>query len=192
MFVEGELDEMREEKQLLRRQMKDKLNQLTPDQKQTIEQRLYEKLWHNDSWKAAKSIGITISQGYEWDTTPIIQKAWEQGKRVVVPKCFPKEKQLVFYQLNDFQQLESVYYGLLEPNPETSEKVLSNQIDLLLVPGLVFDKNLYRIGHGGGFYDRYLTSYDGKTISLIWREQLIEHIATKPYDIPVDDLLIDS
>ncbi|WP_079708499.1 5-formyltetrahydrofolate cyclo-ligase [Paraliobacillus ryukyuensis] len=183
---------MREEKQLLRRQMKDKLNQLTPDQKQTIEQRLYEKLWHNDSWKAAKSIGITISQGYEWDTTPIIQKAWEQGKRVVVPKCFPKEKQLVFYQLNDFQQLESVYYGLLEPNPETSEKVLSNQIDLLLVPGLVFDKNLYRIGHGGGFYDRYLTSYDGKTISLIWREQLIEHIATKPYDIPVDDLLIDS
>lgn len=192
MFVEGELDEMREEKQLLRRQMKDKLNQLTPDQKQTIEQRLYEKLWHNDSWKAAKSIGITISQGYEWDTTPIIQKAWEQGKRVVVPKCFPKEKQLVFYQLNDFQQLESVYYGLLEPNPETSEKVLSNQIDLLLVPGLVFDENLYRIGHGGGFYDRYLTSYDGKTISLIWREQLIEHIATKPYDIPVDDLLIDS
>src|SRR5699024_2258906 len=97
-------------------------------------------------WKQAETIGITMAQEFEWSTKPIIKEAWNNGKTICVPKCNPQNKQLTFYQLQDFNQLEIVYYNLLEPKPEETEEIVKSNIDLLVVPGIVFDKRGFQIG----------------------------------------------
>lgn len=183
---------MDNQKAFLRSQIKRKLVELTELKRKSIQVELQQKLMQSLHWKEAKVIGITISVGYEWDTKQLIQEAWHQGKKVVVPKCNPKEKSLTFYQLEAFDQLETVYYQLQEPNPMITRKVSSNEIDLLIVPGLLFDDAHYRIGHGGGYYDRFLESFSGKTVSLAWVEQVIPSIPTEPFDIPVNELIVSS
>lgn len=179
-------------KETLRLSLKKKLSLLLPEEKKQIEKRMHTKLWNSELWEQAKIIGITIAQGYEWDTASIIYKAWEQGKQVVVPKCYPNNKEMIFYYLRSYNQLEKVYYQLLEPNPDQTSPIERNDIDLLIVPGLVFDHEHYRIGHGGGYYDRFLENYSGTTLSLVWTEQLVETIPVQSFDIAIDHLLIQS
>ncbi|MFC7393341.1 5-formyltetrahydrofolate cyclo-ligase [Scopulibacillus cellulosilyticus] len=146
-------------------------------------------LLEQDEWNRAKTIGLTISKGREIQTKPIIEAAWQEGKTVVVPKCLPKLKQMVFRKLTSYDQLETVYYGLLEPVEERTKAVNKQDVDLLIVPGLVFDKHGYRIGHGGGYYDRFLENYDGKTCSLALDEQIKENIPIERHDLPVQKIV---
>jgi 5-formyltetrahydrofolate cyclo-ligase len=147
------------------------------------------QLYSSALWQNANTIGITISNYPEVDTYQIIRKAWEQNKRVVVPKCHPKEKQMSFHELKQFTQLESVYYGLLEPIETLTRKVDKVGIDLLIVPGLAFTKEGYRLGFGGGYYDRFLQDYEGNTVSLAFPIQLKEKLPIEKHDIPVQKII---
>ncbi|MFB1050356.1 5-formyltetrahydrofolate cyclo-ligase [Paraliobacillus sp. JSM ZJ581] len=183
---------MDNQKTLLRNEIKQKLIKLTDEQRKNIQTALQDELWKSPAWNQATVIGTTISQRYEWNTKPIIREAWNQGKTVVVPKCNPKQKSLTFYQLEDFEQLETVYYQLQEPKPDKTKEVTSDTIDLLIVPGLVFDLEHYRIGHGGGYYDRFLSNFNGTTLSIAWSGQVVHSIPIEPFDIPVTDLIVCS
>lgn len=168
------------------------LGELKKLSKPEYEQYSYEianQLFADELWKEANTIGITVSNYPELDTYQIIRKAWEQKKRVVVPKCHPKEKQMSFHELNQFTQLESVYYGLLEPIEALTNKVDKVEIDLLIVPGLAFTNEGYRLGFGGGYYDRFLPDYKGSTLSLAFPFQLKEKLPIEKHDIPVQKII---
>ena len=152
------------EKAELRKTMSESLKQLSNELYIKQSELIADFLYKDDLWNKAKTIGITISRPPEVDTYPIIRKAWEEGKRVVVPKCIPKERSLDFRALENFEQLESVYYGLLEPIESQTTKVDPKDIDLLFVPGLAYSSDGYRMGFGGGYYDRFLTDYKGSTL----------------------------
>lgn len=179
-----------ERKRILRKEMKEKLSGLSKDRKAKVERDLYRQLFQNSYWSDSKVIAVTVSQGFEWETKPIIEAGWKQGKKMVVPKCYPEESKLIFYHFENYQQLEIVYFNLLEPNPSLVSEVVASEIDLIIVPGLVFDLNHYRIGHGGGYYDRYLKNYSGKTISLAWKDQMVKSITPESFDVPIDQLII--
>ena len=85
-------------------------------------------------------IGITISIPPEVDTYQIIRNAWDEGKRIVIPKCLAENRQMDFRELERFDQLESVYFGLLEPIESETNLVEPKDIDLLIVPGIAFDQ----------------------------------------------------
>jgi 5-formyltetrahydrofolate cyclo-ligase len=175
----------------LRKKTITKLKSLSVIQKLEIEQRLRNRLFHSESWKKAKTIGITISQGFEWDTEPIIEKAWDEGKAVCVPKCFAN-KEMFFYRIHDFQQLEKGLYDIPEPNPEKATNVNKQEIDLLIVPGVVFGENGYRIGFGGGYYDRFLVDFPNETISMASHFQVINQIPINSFDIPVQYIVMEE
>ena len=113
-------------------------------------------------WAEAKTIGITLSMENEVNTYPIIEKAWKEGKRVVVPKCNKETRTMSFRQISNFDQLETVYMNLREPIPALTEEVNADEIDLQIVPGVAYTERGERIGYGGGYYDRYLVHYKGK------------------------------
>lgn len=156
------------------------------------EQKLMEHLLESELWKQAAMIGITMAQAFEWNTKPIIEAAWDQGKKVCIPKCNPQEKKLTFYQLQNYDQLEVVYYNLLEPKPSETEKTEKMKIDLLIVPGIVFDKQGFRIGFGGGYYDRFLTDFANETVSLASTMQLVDHVPSESFDIPVKHIITEN
>lgn len=168
------------------------LKNLPANDKEQIEQKLIEKLLDASIWKNAKTIGITLAQGFEWKTRPIIEAGWNEGKNICVPKCNPVNKALTFYELDSFEQLEVAFYNLLEPKPELTKKISKNAMELLVVPGILFDKNGYRIGFGGGYYDRFLVNYQHATASLCSTFQLVDQVPHDHYDIRVNHLITEN
>jgi len=176
----------------IRQMIISKLRKITDKERYIIENALLKGLVESNLWKKANSIGITISHGFEWDTSDLIKTAWKQGKQVYAPKCLPSEREMVFYRIENFNQLEVVYYNLLEPKPQETKPVEKNSIDLIVVPGVVFDKAGYRIGFGGGYYDRFLADYQNETVSLLHTEQLVDCIPIDSHDIAVNHLLTEK
>lgn len=180
------------DKRQIRLEMKEKLNELTKPEYEDFSFRIANQLYEDVDWQVASVVGITLSRPPEVDTYQIIRKAWEQNKTIVVPKCDPKDRQMTFRILNNFQQLESVYFGLYEPIEEKTTALLSEAIDLLIVPGVAYSKTGFRIGFGGGYYDRFLTNYDGKTISLAFSLQLVDRLPIERHDIPVSKVITED
>ncbi|WP_163526365.1 5-formyltetrahydrofolate cyclo-ligase [Halobacillus ihumii] len=168
------------------------LSSYTEAEKNDIEISIHNQLFQSSLWNSAEVVAVTVSLSHEWSTQPIIEKAWEQGKKVVVPKCNPELKTLTFYNLQSYEQLEVVYYGLQEPSPAKAEAVKKEEIDLLVVPGLIFDRKGYRIGFGGGFYDRFLADYRGVTVSLVSKKQVTRELPFEGFDIPVQHIITEE
>ncbi|MBM7542402.1 5-formyltetrahydrofolate cyclo-ligase [Amphibacillus cookii] len=181
---------MKQSKQFLRAKYLDKLKKMSDHDRQKINKQLQKSLFQCEEWLHANIIGITISQTHEWETWPIIEQAWLENKQVAAPKCDPATKQLSFYLINSKQDLAVQHYRLMEPISEQTIYVRPNDLDLLLVPGLVYDRDYYRIGYGGGYYDRFLANYHHSSISLVWREQIVDELLHEPFDQPVTHLII--
>ncbi|TFJ94115.1 5-formyltetrahydrofolate cyclo-ligase [Lentibacillus salicampi] len=188
--MQSGVDEL--DKTELRRQMIQQLQTLSAVERKNIEEAMADNLMTSDVWKQSSVIGITISHGFEWNTKPLIETAWQNGKIVCVPKCLPEERKLDFYRINHYDQLEVVYYRLQEPKPRETEQVIKNKIDLLIVPGLLFDRKGYRIGFGGGYYDRFLTDYPNEKLSLAANMQIVDELPAESFDIPVDDIISET
>ncbi|KQL53540.1 5-formyltetrahydrofolate cyclo-ligase [Heyndrickxia shackletonii] len=163
--------------------------------KSTYEQHSFEiakKLYQLPVWKKANTVALTISRPPEVDTWQIIRSGWLEGKRMVVPKCHPETKQMVFRQITSFTQLESVYFGLYEPKEDETDEVRQQELDLIIVPGVAFNFYGYRIGFGGGYYDRYLQHFNGETMSLAFSLQLCQVLPVEKHDIPVKAIMTEK
>ena len=151
-----------------------------------------EALLQEPSIIEGKTIAMTISVFPEVDTRDIISRLWTMDKRIVVPKCDHKTKQLQFYHLTNFDELVPAPMGLFEPNDLITSAIEHKQIDVCIVPGIVFDQRGYRIGYGGGYYDRFLPQINGKKISIAFDEQLVDKVPYESHDIPIDLLITNK
>ena len=180
------------DKKALRKKYQAKLNELPKPLYEHYSYLIAQSLFHSKEWKEANTIGITVSRFPEVDTFQIIRKGWEEKKKIVVPKCYPKTKTLRFRVLTAFNELESVYYGLLEPIEAKTKEVENDVIDLLIVPGLLYTKEGYRLGFGGGYYDRFLVNYTGKTLTLAFSQQIVENLPIEEHDRPVRKIITEQ
>ena len=105
-------------KKELRRQTLAKLEQMSSEEIKQNTTLLYEHLFQLTAWKQAKTIALTMSRGKEVPTRPLIDKAWEEGKTVCVPTCFPETKEMTFYEYTPQTKMTSRYFGLSEPDPK--------------------------------------------------------------------------
>lgn len=115
----------------------------------------------------------------------VLEEALLQGKTVALPKVIQKE--MVYFQVDSLDQVQLGAYNIMEP---VSERVLEPKSgDLMLVPGVAFDLSGYRIGYGGGYYDRYISrfaSVNYKTYGVCYSNQRVEAVAYESFDQPVD------
>ncbi|PFJ12631.1 5-formyltetrahydrofolate cyclo-ligase [Bacillus cereus] len=183
---------MKEEKVRLRKQIIEHMNSLSEEQYTNLSEQIAVLLYVQKEWIEAKTIGITLSMEREVNTYPIIEKAWEEGKKVVVPKCNKGTRTMSFRRISNFDQLETVYMNLREPIPTLTEEVSVAEIDLLIVPGVAYTRRGERIGYGGGYYDRYLVHYKGKTLSLVYDFQMVKHIPVEPFDKNVEKIITEK
>ncbi|MBY8912963.1 5-formyltetrahydrofolate cyclo-ligase [Bacillus sp. YC2] len=175
----------------IRKKIKTKLSDITESEREAKSLIIREKLFSLKEWEQARMIAITISRGLEIPTRPIIEQAWKEGKQVCIPKCSPGTGAMQFRTFSSNDQLETVYAGLSEPIVSRTEEVKQKDIDLVIVPGVGFDREGFRIGYGGGYYDRFLAGYNGPAVSLLFACQLTNDIPRMPHDIPVDILLTE-
>lgn len=181
-----------EEKRRLRKFYLDILTNYPKDTRLKDTALIEKNLFQNATWIESEIIGITIAKYPEIETKGIIEQGWKDKKRIVVPKCNPADRKMEFYLFEDYSQLETVYYGLLEPNPSKTERIDKDLIDLLIVPGLAFTSTGYRLGFGGGYYDRFLSTYKGHSVALSFSSQVIEELPIEGYDLPVQQLITEK
>ena len=174
-------------KKEIREQTKAKLEKLGVEVKKSKEAAIYQELFASTIWQDANFLGMTRSMPLELQTEPIIQRALQEGKRVALPKVISKGE-MVFIEITSGTIYEESRFGVMEP--QKGDIIGKKQLELLIVPGVAFRQDGYRIGFGGGFYDRYLADYTGKTCSLLFSEQLNQTWQPDNYDIPVEQLLI--
>ena len=170
----------------LRKKILQEMKALSQEQKQAMDRALTERFLRHPFYQEAKVIATYLSFPHEFQTQELIEQALKDGKKVLIPKTYPKGR-MEFVVYNP-QQLVKTSFGLLEPQGDL-EVVKPSQIDLIHVPGLAFTTEGYRIGYGGGYYDRYLEHFTGHTLSTVYPCQ-IQEFNFENHDIPVQEVLI--
>ena len=131
------------------------------------------------TFKNAGRILVYADYNHEVVTEYLIREAWKAGKEVAVPKVVGKD--MVFYKLTDFSQLESGYFGIPEP---VSGEIVEWPEALMIMPGVAFDRANHRVGYGGGFYDRYLEKHPQlERVAIAFSFQMLPEVPTEPTDI---------
>lgn len=138
----------------------------------------------------AKTALLFYGTGREPDTRGLIQTLLARGKTVALPKCLPG-RQMEARIVGGPEDLAPGAYGI----PELVERcpvLMRDEIDLILVPNLCCDRLGYRLGHGAGYYDRYLAGYSGCTVALCPESWLQERLPTDGFDLPVELVLTQN
>lgn len=177
------------EKDALRQQQRRKLEEHATDWAvQAEHMQLCAKLLALPVWQHARTVAITLSQGHEINTQPLIVAAWAAEKRVVVPKTFAHGR-MEFIPLTPATPVERTRFGIFEPTG--SNFVAPEAIDLVVVPGLAFTHTGQRLGYGGGFYDRYLKRYPHAKVALVDQQRMVQPNLWVPdaYDVRVPELI---
>ena len=140
---------------------------------------IVEKIKKLDVYKKAKVIALYNSMPDEVNTKLLISVSLN-NKIVLLPKVI--DNQMVFIKIDKDTKYTKSTLGILEP---IGEEYIGN-IDLIIVPGIAFDKSLNRLGFGKGYYDKYLGNKDIYKIGICFRKQLIDNVLVNNLDIPVN------
>ena len=162
---------------------------LTPEMRQRSDAELRERFLAERAVQSAQTILLFAGMGAEADTAPLLTALHDAGKQVLLPRCLPRHEMEA--RLYDPNRLKRHRYGILEPDT-TCPVVDKAEINLILVPALCYDRQCRRMGRGGGFYDRYLADFTGRTIGLCRDALLCECLPVDEWDRPVELVLTEK
>ena len=170
-------------KQELRAQIRAKKRAMTEEMIVEKSNALGELFARSEAYKNAKSIYGYLPYNQEVRTTPMLEQAIRDGKRVAVPKCYGDEMKFIW--MEELSKVEKGYANI--PEPIADGPVADDETALVLMPGLAFDPRGHRCGYGGGFYDKFLAAEPNHpTLALCYDFQMLPHLETEEHDIPVN------
>lgn len=139
---------------------------------------------------AAGSLLLFWGVDTEPETSRLVEPLLEMDKRIALPRCLP-HRQMEAREYRGWGHLMESAYGIPEPDDECPV-MARESVDLILVPNLCCDRRGFRLGHGGGYYDRYLAGYGGTTVALCRDALLFDNLPTGEYDLPVQIILTET
>ena len=182
-----------EEKSLLRKEVLHKRNSMSHFEISMKSKLIQQKLIESPVFNQSKSIGLYLAIGSEVQTRGIINYALDLGKTVSLPRIISNDLRFYVVDQTDFEKnsFDVNRFGIKEPEIDNKP---ADFIDLLIIPGIVFDLYGFRIGYGYGYYDKYLTYNKlSKSIGLAYDFQFIKKpIPILPHDRKIDVLITES
>ena len=146
-------------------------------------------------FKDCKNIMLYISFNKEVDTYPLANFCLNNDKTVIAPYCIQTERKIIPFKINNLtNDLTKSTFGVMEPKHDSLQKANLKDIDLIIVPGVVFDENCNRIGFGAGYYDRFLPKKQKNTptIGIAYDYQIVDKVPTGKYDVPLDFIITEK
>lgn len=178
--------ETREKKRALRREILRRRNGLKPEEKEQMDRKISRRLL---DWKplwTGQPVFLYLSFGSEFHTWPLLEELLKRKIPVAAPRVEGTE--MDFYWIHGKEELQAGYKGIPEPSAGCQRAEAAGGI--ILVPGAVFDRKGYRIGYGGGYYDRYLPAHgDMETLAAAYPFQIVEEVMREEWDRPVDRIV---
>lgn len=182
----------REAKQRIRTEMRQQLAAMDPEIRGIKGCLASEKVIKLPEFHAAKVVMIFLNTETEIDTVAIALATWAAEKTVLVPRVNISKRHMIALECKSLHAgLMPGSYGILEP--ENGEPWPIESIDLVVVPGLAFDRRGNRLGQGAGFYDRFLATegFRATTCAIAFAEQMIDSVPVGPDDWPMDVIVTD-
>ena len=150
------------------------------DLRAAADRKITENVLQSPAYRQAKQIFCYVSMPHEVSTRALLAAVLRDGKRLGLPVCDPETCTMAFYRLDALSELKAGAFRIPAP-PVSPDRLLTPDADtLMIVPMLAYDAAGYRLGAGGGFYDRFLAEYKIKTLGICYAEC---RKAALPHDI---------
>jgi 5-formyltetrahydrofolate cyclo-ligase len=179
-------------KDQLRKKLLARLKQQKEDERRRRSEAIRRKVTRLTAFRQAAMVCCYVALPYEVQTWKMIEHMLARGKRVAVPLMQPRQKRLICSEVRDpATELAPGTLGVLEPVPSARRPVALEALDLVFVPGLAFDRRGHRLGHGQGYFDRFLARLPETTptLGLAFRFQLFDRLPTSTHDLAVRQVL---
>ncbi len=179
------------EKQNLRRLMLKQLKQQKEVERLKKSDIIKSKVFALDEFKKAKSVLLFASFNGEVETYKMIKAVLKKGKTICLP-FVAKKKRLIARAIKNIEDsLEAGPYTILQPRPDCSKIMPKKDLDFIVVPGLAFDSRGYRLGRGGGYYDRFLANMPKRihTVGVCFDFQIVSSVPRSSHDLPVKQII---
>ena len=183
--------DLREYKGALRRESKAYRQSLPAEAKAKKDSAILRRLLALRQYQQASLVLTYVSTAIEVDTRELIRQALADGKRVGVPRCIDGTRLMEFYEIGSLDDLEKRTFGVLEPVPERCTLITDFSKRICVGPALLYDLSGYRIGYGGGYYDRFLAHYPGYKVGVTYVKCIRRRILHGRYDVPVSALVTE-
>jgi 5-formyltetrahydrofolate cyclo-ligase len=145
----------------------------------------------------ARGVLTCLSFGDELDTWGLVEGLLAAGKEVYVPRADPRDRRLHVHRYPC--ELETLSFGLRQPPrlcPELPEERIGEEIGAVLVLGLGFDRRCYRLGHGGGYFDRFFAEHRRRprprAVGLAYEVQVVDRLPVEEHDVPMDVVVTEE
>lgn len=155
---------------------------------------ILDKLSRLNEFKTSRVIMFYVSMLEEVNTLPLLKKVLKEGRVVAVPYVDQKSRSLLSVQITDPENdLVTGSYGILEPKKHLVDHFDLSELEMVLVPGIAFDRTGHRLGRGKGYYDRFLNSLPKqiRTIGLAYDFQLMDSVPVSDLDVAVHQVITD-
>ena len=189
------MTDLKRDKDAMRAQFKRVRSAIPAEERARVDCEIARRVKELSAWEQADALFAYLSFGSEVDTRGLIQDAWGQGKVVVLPRCVPGTRAMEWHRVDSFEVLVLSPFGVEEPadDPATLVRPDDFAAPVVLVPGLTFDAQGYRMGYGGGFYDVFLSGFSGISVGLCRSCQMSDRIECRDeHDLPVRIVVTES
>ena len=187
------MEDIKKLKEQLRRQLKNRLLEMEPEKRAEKSRKACKNLIATPQFRKASVVMMYLALPNEVDTADAFLAAWQEGKTVAVPKVSWQQRHMIPVKINTLETgLATNTWGLR--NPTTAAPVAYEDIDLVIVPGLGFDKNGNRLGRGSSYYDRFLAHDQLRAFrcGFAFNNQVVDSVPVAQYDAPMDALVTDQ
>jgi 5-formyltetrahydrofolate cyclo-ligase len=183
--------DIRQYKQELRASIKEERKNMDPEEKASLDLGVARNVQRLYQYRSAKTVLVYVSTAIEVDTFKIIEGCWRDGKKVAVPRCIDGTRLMEFHYITSFDDLKPGTFGVLEPG-ESLPVVEDFTGCLMLLPALSIDYLGYRFGYGKGYYDRYMSRYDGSAVGICYVDDFRLKMYHGRYDRPVETVVTNE
>ncbi len=180
------MEAIEEQKKAMRKQMLVKRAKLNKLKKAKYDQWICRELWEVICKGGYRNVHCYLPMGTEINIVPVIEKMLEEKITVVAPKTLPKRR-LQNLVLKSLDKLEKGVFGTSHPADATE---FTGQYDLIIVPGLAFNDDHFRLGYGGGYYDNFIVHHPlAYKLGIFYPFQKVDQVPLEPHDVQLDGVL---
>ncbi|QSX05151.1 5-formyltetrahydrofolate cyclo-ligase [Sedimentibacter sp. zth1] len=157
--------------------------------------KIISKLKTTSEYNNSKTIMVYMDFKNEVNTKILIEEMFSEGKEVIIPYTDMEDVVIIPVKISDMKDLVYCKYGYLEPKIDMIKNPFDvKSIDLIIIPGVVFDKNRNRVGFGKGYYDKLLVNKreDAKSIALAYDFQVLNEVPAEEHDIKMDKIITET
>lgn len=185
---------IKKEKDAIRKDCSDKRNVIDKDIHAAMDQKICQTAVSLVSFRYADVILLYAPIKSEIDVMPIFHEAIRQGKRVAFPRCNVEERTMKFHFVNSLEELTPCAYGIREPAEDAPvfDPREEKGSAVCYVPGLAFDAYGYRLGYGKGYYDKFMHTFNGCTIGVVYSEFILPSLPKGRFDKHCDVMLTEK